>query len=121
MSPQDEQSFEQPMGAEAFEQGDEATDEEARVTKDFMDEIEQDPSLDPALLVDDRELEEIGADLDDPEVLVTLDGGIDDPDGIGGPRAQGGARGGPEDGWDLDAPLANEDAADDDESGGSTD
>jgi hypothetical protein len=121
MSPQDEQSFEEPMGAEAFEQGDEAMDEEARLAKDFIDEIEQDPSLDPALLVDDRELEEIGANLDDPEVLVTLDGGIDDPDGLGGPRAQGGATGESERGWDLDAPLANEGSADDDEIAGSTD
>lgn len=117
MSPQDEQSFEEPMGTEAFEQGDEATDEEARVNKDFVEELEQDPSIDPALLVDDRELEEIGANLDDPEVLVTLDGGIDDPDGLGGPRAQGDTRGESEDGWDLDAPLASED----DESAGSTD
>ena len=34
------------------------------------------------------ELRELGAQLDDPELLVTLEGGIDDPDGIDtpGPR-----------------------------------
>ena len=39
------------------------------------------PRWTPALVVDHRELEEVGAELDDPEVLAILDGGIDDPDG----------------------------------------
>ena len=38
---------------------------------------------------------------DDPELLATLDGGIDDPDGVGLPRAR--ARDERDEGWDLDA------------------
>jgi hypothetical protein len=52
-------------------------------------------------LVDDRELEEAGAKFDDPEVLATLDGGIDDPDGVGNPYRS--RQAGEEEGWDLDA------------------
>jgi len=49
------------MSTEAFEQGDEALDEESRINPNFTEEVEQDPSLDPTLRVDDRELEEAGA------------------------------------------------------------
>ena len=87
---------------EAFEQGDEAFDEASRLDPAFAEEVELDPSLDPTLVADERELEEVGAQLDDPELMVTLDGGIDDPDGAGLPAASP-AEG---DGWDLDAPLA---------------
>ena len=55
------------------------------IDPDFVEEVEQDPSLNPALQVDDRELDEAGLRLDDPESLASLDGGIDDPDGIGEP------------------------------------
>jgi hypothetical protein len=68
-------------GTEAFEQGDEATDEESRIDPAFLEDLERDPSLDPTLQVDEEELEEIGAVFDDPEKLAVLDGGIDDPDG----------------------------------------
>jgi len=85
---------------EAFEQGDEAIDEESRIDPNFIEEVELDPSLDPTLQVDERELEEAGAVFDDPEKKVTLEGGIDDPDGLGEPL---GRPGGDEDGWDLDA------------------
>ena len=54
----------------------------------MIEDFEQDPSLDPTLQVDDRELEEAGVEFDDPEELVTLDGGIDDPDGLGEPTAR---------------------------------
>jgi len=84
----------------AFEQGDEAIDEESRIDPNFIEEVELDPSLDPTLQVDERELEEAGAVFDDPERKVTLEGGIDDPDGLGEPI---GRPGGDEDGWDLDA------------------
>jgi hypothetical protein len=97
------------MSTEAFEQGDEALDEESRIDPNFIEEVEQDPSLDPTLLVDDRELEEIGADFDDPESLATLDGGIDDPDGPGEPSRRTRLRREDTEGWDLDAPLATDD------------
>lgn len=91
------------MSTEAFEQGDEALDEESRINPNFTEEVEQDPSLDPTLQVDDRELEEAGAEFDDPEDLVTLDGGIDDPDGLGEPSSRTRARHDDKAGWDLDA------------------
>jgi hypothetical protein len=52
---------------EAFEQGDEAFDEADRLNPDFIEEVQGDPSLDPSLQVDERELREAGAELDDPE------------------------------------------------------
>jgi hypothetical protein len=100
MSHSDDQSAELPEGAEAFEQGDEALDEASRIDPNFMEEVEQDPSLDPRLLVDERQLEELGANFDDPEDMAILDGGIDDPDGVGQPNRSG-ARGEAE-GWNLD-------------------
>ena len=100
MSQSDEQSPDEPLGTETFEQGDEALDEESRIDPDFLEDLERDPSLDPTLLVDDLELEEAGALFDDPESMATLDGGIDDPDGAGRPTR---VRDAEEDGWDLDA------------------
>jgi hypothetical protein len=52
---------------EAFEQGDEALDEATRLDPDLAEAVQGDPSLDPTLQVDERELEEAGAALDDPE------------------------------------------------------
>jgi hypothetical protein len=103
MTKDDDWSPDEPLGTEAFEQGDEASDEDSRVDPDFLEEVEESPSLDPTLLVDDRELADAGAELDDPEAMATLDGGIDDPDGSGGPsRGTNPPRAGDE-GWDLDA------------------
>jgi hypothetical protein len=102
MSPNDEQSPDEPLGTEAFEQGDEALDEEVRVDPDFLEEVQRDPSLDPTLQVDDLELEEAGVTFDDPELLATLDGGIDDPDGVS-PRDRAHRPDPEEEGWDLDA------------------
>jgi hypothetical protein len=113
MSPNDEWSPDEPSGTEAFEQGDEALDDGTRIDPDLIEEVEQDPSLDPTLQVDERELEEAGVELDDPEALVTLDGGIDDPDGLGQPTGRSGHRE-EDDGWKLDAPLAVDDDTDDD-------
>ena len=57
----------EPLGTETFEQGDDARDESSRVDPTFDEEVEEDPSLDPALEVDHRELEEDGGwDLDAP-------------------------------------------------------
>ena len=101
MNQNDEYSPDEPMGTEAFGQGDEAIDEQTRLDPDFVEEVEADPDLLPSLQADDRELEEAGAKFDDPENLAVLDGGIDDPDGVApapGRDPDPGA-----DGWDLDA------------------
>jgi hypothetical protein len=104
----------EPGQTDAFEQGDEAIDEDERLDPNFEEELQLDPSLDPTLQVDDRELEEAGAELDDPEDLATLEGGIDDPDGLGGPTNREVARTADNQGWDLDAPLARPDRNEDD-------
>ncbi len=111
MKPKDDWSPDEPLGTETFEQSDEALDEGSRINPDFLEQIEDDPSLDPRLQVDERELEDLGATLDDPEDLVTLEGGIDDPDG----RDQAPFRvryRREDDGWDLDASTATGDAPD---------
>jgi hypothetical protein len=100
---------------EIFEQGDDAVDEESRLDPDFQEVLEIDPSLDPHFQVDDRELEEAGAELDDPEQIAVLDGMIDDPDGVGGPSPHARQREEDPEGWNLDAPLA---AGSADEAGG---
>jgi hypothetical protein len=95
-------------GTEIYEQGDDAIDESSRLDPDFEEVLEIDPSLDPHFQVDERELEEAGAELDDPEQIAVLDGMIDDPDGAGGPSAHALQRDQDPEGWDLDAPLAAE-------------
>ena len=47
----DEYSPDDPPGTEAFEQGDEALDEESRLSPGFVEDLEQDPSINPTLLV----------------------------------------------------------------------
>jgi hypothetical protein len=108
MTSGDEWSPDEQLGTEVFEQGDEALDEASRVNPQFIEEVEEDPSLDPALQVDGRELEEVGAELDDPEVLATLDGGMDDPDGIDRPRSTRHNQEEELEGWELDGPLTKE-------------
>jgi hypothetical protein len=108
MSPEDEWSPDEPSGSDPFEQGDEALGEKTQLDPDFLEAVELDPSLDPTLQADDRELEEAGAELDDPEDLVTLDGGIDDPDGLGRPTNRERSQAEDEEGWDLDAPIAGD-------------
>jgi hypothetical protein len=98
-----EWSPDEALGTETFRQGDVAEDENERLSRSFLEDLEQDPSLDPALVADERELEELGAQLDDPELLVTLEGGMDDPDGIDLPRPAGDRDG--DKGWDLSTPL----------------
>ena len=100
----DEWSPDEDLGTETFRQGDVAEDEGERVDSGFLEDLEQDPSLDPALVADEVELEELGAQLDDPELLVTLEGGMDDPDGIDRPTSPG-RHAEPDAGWDLAAPL----------------
>jgi len=105
MSARDEWSPDEPLGTEAFEQSDEALDERARIDPDIVEDVLSDPALDPSLVADERELEEAGVELDDPEALVTLEGMIDDPDGRGGPSDRELARLRDHEGWDLDEPL----------------
>ena len=103
MSPSDEWSPDEPAGTETFRQGDVAEDENERLSPEFRELLEIDPSLDPTLKVDELELEELGAQLDDPERIVTLAGGMDDPDGLDVvPKPPESAD---EEGWDLGAPL----------------
>jgi hypothetical protein len=98
---------------EIYEQGDDAIDESSRLDPDFMEELELDPSLDPNFQIDDKELEEAGAELDDPEQIATLDGLIDDPDGLGEASPRTRAKESDPEGWDLDAPIVpgDDDAA----------
>lgn len=107
MSQNDEWSPDQPSGSDPFEQGDEALDDKTQLDPEFLEAVELDPSLDPTLQTDERELEEAGVELDDPETLATLDGGIDDPDGVGVPT---GSERADDEGWDLDAPVTPGDA-----------
>ncbi len=104
MTEHDEWSPDEPLGAEAFEQGDEALDERARTHPDVL----EDPEEHLSLQVDERELEEAGSELDDPEEMVTLEGGFDDPDGLGGP-VRGARSRRDDDGWDLDSSAAGDD------------
>jgi hypothetical protein len=112
MSENDEWSPDEPLGTETFEQGDEARDEDSRIDSDLVEDLEEDPSLDRTLQVDERELEEVGAELDDPEVLVILEGGMDDPDGLGEPSSRARSRREDNEGWDLGAPITIGDQAD---------
>jgi hypothetical protein len=111
MSQNDEWSPDQPSGSDPFEQGDEAFDDKTQLDPDFLEAVELDPSLDPTLQTDERELEEAGAELDDPESMATLDGGIDDPDGVGAPSGRGTPA--HEEGWILDAMVGQADSEDD--------
>lgn len=88
---------------EAFAPVDEAFDDADRLDREHLEQVALDPALNPSVVVDERELEELGAEFDDPEQLVTLAGGADDPDGLGGPSEHTRARLADHEGWDLDA------------------
>ncbi len=113
MSQNDEWSPDQPSGSDPFEQGDEALDDKTQLDPSFLEAVELDPSLDPTLQTDEREMEEAGVELDDPEAMATLDGGIDDPDGIDPSTARVDVDESDE-GWDLDAPITSATDPDDD-------
>lgn len=106
MSQNGDWSPDEALGTEVFEQGDEALDEDTRIDPDLIEAVEDDPSLARTLQVDERELEEVGAEFDDPEVIVTLEGGMDDPDGLGEPSSRALSRREDNEGWELDAPVA---------------
>jgi hypothetical protein len=104
MSDTTDWSPDEPQGTEVFEQGDEALDDREALDPAFGEDVELDPSLDPTLAVDDRELEEAGAGFDDPERLATLPGGGDDPDGVGVPiEGEDPIVAGEDEEWQLDA------------------
>jgi len=84
---------------------DEALDGIDELEPDLLDRPEGERALDLQLVVDERELEELGAALDDPEQFAVLDGVMDDPDGLGAPTASKRARQTDDHGWDLDANL----------------
>jgi len=56
-------------------------------------------------------VEEVLVDLPDASGVVVLDGGIDDPDGVGGDEVRASSRR-LDDGWDLDADEDIEDNED---------
>lgn len=73
-----------PDENEAFEPLDESLDEEDLPGHGGGPEGERE--LDRDLITDRTALREVGADLDDPDRIALLDGGMDDPDGSGPPR-----------------------------------
>jgi hypothetical protein len=88
------------LDTETYDSWDEELDDQDVVTPDAAGDPEGERSFDRQLVLDEVEAEEAGIALDDPERLAVLDGGIDDPDGVGSPEQR--AR--PDDeGWDLDA------------------
>jgi hypothetical protein len=103
MTKSEDWSPDDQLGTETFEQADEALDEDDALSPEGDDELEELALGNQQLPIDDRELEEAGAELDDPEQLAVLDGGIDDPDGVGGDEVRTGSRPLDDDGWDLDA------------------
>lgn len=87
---------EPPDENEAFANLDESLDDEDAYGSAFGPGPEGERDLDIDLAVDQMELEEAGASLDDPERVSLLEGGMDDPDGTGPPDVD------PESGWDID-------------------
>jgi len=73
---------EPPDDNEAFESLDESLDE-IDVQRGFAGGPEGQRDLGSEIVVDDEELEEAGANLDDPDQIFLLDGAMDDPDGTG--------------------------------------
>lgn len=98
-------SPDQPLDTETYESWDEALDDEDGLRPEARGNPEGERDLDRQLVVDNREVEELGAAPDDPEHLAILDGGIDDPDGADLPRRPLRED---EEGWDLDAGEASD-------------
>ena len=100
MSGTEDWTPDESLGTETYDTWDEELDEQDVVTPDATGDPEGERSLDRQLLVDSAEAEEAGVQLDDPQRLAVLDGGIDDPDGVGIPERGEQAD---DEGWDLDA------------------
>jgi hypothetical protein len=88
------------LDTETYDSWDEELDEQDVVTPNAAGDPEGERSLDRQLVVDESEAEEAGIQLDDPERLAVLDGGMDDPDGVGSLERRDRSE---DDGWDLDA------------------
>ena len=86
------------------------SNDEIRVDPDSIEDV----GLEYPVHADERELEEVGADFDDPQTMVTFHG-EDDPDGLGGTPTS--TRSPREDleGWDLDEPILRYGETDPDE------
>jgi hypothetical protein len=97
-------SEEPPDENEAFANLDEVADDRDALGAESGGGPEGTRDLDTDLIVDHAELQEAGAELDDPESMAMLDGGMDDPDGTGAPAAQ---RADDEAGWDVDPVAAD--------------
>jgi hypothetical protein len=75
---------EEPPGEnEAYESFDEALDDQDTPGHGPGPEGQRD--LDSEIVADQTALEQVGANLDDPDRISLLDGGMDDPDGSGPP------------------------------------
>jgi hypothetical protein len=98
-------SEEPPDENEAFANLDESLDDVDALGAESGGGPEGTRDLDTDLIVDRAELEEAGADLDDPESMSLLDGGMDDPDGTGAPRGE--RADDDEAGWDVDPVTAD--------------
>ncbi|HEY2565976.1 MAG TPA: hypothetical protein VGI44_19870 [Acidimicrobiales bacterium] len=103
MTTSDGWSPDQELDTETFEQADEALDEDDELSSQSADSPDSLAPRNRQLPIDDLELEEAGAELDDPEQLAVLDGGIDDPDGVGGDEVRTRSHSLDDEGWDLDA------------------
>ncbi len=88
---------EAPDDNETFANLDESLDDEDAYGSAFRLGPEGERDIDDDLTVDQEELEEAGANFDDPERLALIDGGMDDPDGAGPAPVRD-----PERGWDVD-------------------
>ncbi len=95
-------SPDEPLGTEVFDAWDESLDAEDAADPEALERSEGERSIDRQLFVDELELDEAGVRLDDPERIVVLAGGADDPDGLDTPPWPANSRPG-EEGWDLDA------------------
>jgi hypothetical protein len=103
-------SPDEPQETEVFEAWDESLDAEDEVDPAGLDRNEGERELDRQLFLDEAEVDEAGVRLDDPERMAVLDGGADDPDGLGAPESAAARPG--EEGWDLDAGEAGGDDPD---------
>jgi hypothetical protein len=95
---------------EVVAQGHYGTNDEIRVDPDSIEDV----GLDFVVHADARELEEVGAEFDDPQAMVTFSG-QDDPDGFGGPPTSARSRLDDLEGWDLDEPILRYGETDPDE------
>ncbi len=81
-----------------------AFDEATRLDPDLLEAVDRDESAEYVHPADELEQREADIVFDDPEEITMLDGGMDDPDGAGGPSPTASITSPDDEGWDLDAP-----------------